>query len=310
MIPEQYRPYEKIVTVACVNFSVLWGDKAANLKKMKSQIEEAAALGSNLIVFPELALSGYECGEETARDKKPCSMHRDLAEPIPGPATEEIIELCRKLDVYVVLSLPERDAADQNVHYISAVLIGPEGIVGVYRKLHLGSPPSMTENICFTPGDTVPVFETRYGPVGILICYDFWRHPELSRILTLKGARLVINPTASVSGPGKEQFMVTLTTARATENYVYAASANLVGKDRTKSFYGHSTIAGPIFPRSMPVLVEAGDTEQIISATLNFESLHRYDQTIQWKKERRADLINRELKLAAENCGGILLQKK
>ena len=88
--------------------------------------------------------------------------------------------------------------------------------------------------------------------------------------------------------------MVVLTTARATENYVYTASANLVGKEKTKSFYGHSTIAGPVFPRTMPVCVEAGDTEQIVSATLNFESLHRLDEINHWKKERRSELINRE----------------
>jgi len=149
----------------------------------------------------------------------------------------------------------------------------------------------MTENICFKPGDQLPVFETRYGPIGILICYDFWRHPELSRILTLKGARLIINATASSTNP---HFIEVMTSARATENYVYAASANLVGKEKTKSYFGHSTIAGPVFPRSMPVLAAAGDTEQIVSAALNFESLHRLDEVNKWKKERRADLINRE----------------
>ena len=294
MIPERYQRYENILTVACVNFNTAWGDKATNLKKMKASIEEAVALGSNLIIFPELALSGYECGDECSRDKKPCALHKELAEPIPGPSTNEISELSKKYGAYIVFGMPEQDKTDEEARYIAAPLIGPEGIIGVYRKLHLGSAPLMTENICFKPGNELPVFETKYGPIGILICYDFWRHPELSRILTLKGARLIVNITASTSGPGKEQFMTVISMARATENFVYVASANLVGKDKTKSFYGRSTITGPVTPRTMPVWVEAGNTEEIVSAALNFESLHRFDQINQWKKERRSELINRE----------------
>lgn len=291
MIDEQYRKYEKVVTVACVNFNTTWGDKAANLKKMKVRIEEAVAIGGNLIIFPELALSGYECDEECSRDGKPCGMHRALAETIPGPSTNEIAELAKNYGVYVILGMPEQDRTDVLARYIAAPLIGPEGIIGVYRKIHLGSPPRMTENICFKPGNELPVFETKYGPIGILICYDFWRYPELSRILTLKGVRLIINVTASITG---RRFMEIITTARASENHIYAASANLVGKDKTKSFYGRSTIAGPVFPGYVPVYVEGGDTEQIVSATLNFDVYHHLDRVNHWKKDRRPEIINRE----------------
>lgn len=294
MIPKRYEKYEKVITVACVNFSTVWGNKATNLSKIKSYIEQAVAFGSDLVIFPELALSGYECSEDYHHDHGSCTMHREAAETIPGPSTDEIAELAKKYTVYVVFGMPEQDKSDPEVRYISAPLIGPDGLVGVYRKLHLGSPPLFTESLCFMPGNKLPVFETKYGPIGILICYDFWRYPELSRILTLKDARLIINITASPAGTGKTEFMVLLTKARATENYVYVASANLVGKERTKSFYGHSTIAGPVFPRFMPVCVEAGDSEGIVSATLNFESLHRLDELNNWKKERRSELINRE----------------
>lgn len=294
MMPERYRKYEKVVTVSCVNFHTAWGDKAANLAKIKASIEAAVATGSNIIVFPEMALSGYECSDECERDNKPCSMHHEAAETVPGPSTEAIAELTRKYSVYVALGMPERDKSIPGICYNSAALIGPEGIVGVYRKLHLASTPMGTENVCFSPGNDLPVFETRYGPIGILICYDFWRHPELSRILTLKGARLVINPTAGASGIGREEWARVINSARATENFVYAASANLVGIDRKKSFYGCSTIAGPVYPKLTPVLVEAGGTEQVVSAALNFESLHRLDELNHWKRERRSELISRE----------------
>lgn len=294
MIPKEYQKYQSIVTVSCVNFNAVWGDKPANLKKIKASIETAAAFGSNFIVFPEMALTGYECSEEARRDHRPCTMHQETAEPIPGPATDEIARLARKLDIYVVLGMPEQDRADPKKHYISAPLIGPEGVIGVYRKLHLGPLPMFTEDICFVPGDEIPVFETRYGPIGIQICADVWRFPEVTRILTLKGARLVINPTATSAGPGKTEFIVNTTAVRATENYIYVASASMVGKERTLAFQGHSTIAGPAFPRLMHIYAEAGDSEEIVSATLSFERLHQWTARHDWKEERQAELISRE----------------
>lgn len=294
MIPEQYQKYERVITVACVNFKTTWGDKAVNLAKILTNIKEAADIGSNLIVFPELALSGYECSEQYQDEQRSCAMHQQSAETIPGPTINEIVKLAREYEVYVVFGMPERDKTDPKVIYNSAPMIGPEGLIGVYRKLHLAAPPLSNENACFRAGNALPVFETKYGLIGILICYDFYALPELSRILTLKGVRLIINSTASTDRPGRKQYMSILTTARAQENFVYAASANLVGTEKTKSFFGHSTIAGPVWPRITPVYVVAEDTEQIVSATLNLESLHQMDEIFPWKRQRRTELINRE----------------
>ena len=194
----------------------------------------------------------------------------------------------------MVLGMPEQDKTNPKVRYISAPLIGPEGVIGVYRKLHLGPLPIWTENICFVPGNEVPVFETRYGPVGILICADAWRFPEISRILTLKGARLIINSAANTAGPGKTDFVANMTAVRATENYVYFATAAMVGKERTLSYQGYSTIAGPAFPRVMHIYAMAGDSEEIASATLSFERLHQWTARHDWKKERRSELISEE----------------
>lgn len=300
MIPKEYKKYEKNITLSCVNFNSVWGNKTATLGKMKTKIEEAASFGSNMIAFPELALSGYECSEDCRRDLKPCSMHRDAAETIPGPSTEEIVKLAKKLNVYVVFGMPERDKRNRKIQYISTVVIGAEGIVGTYRKLHLGGPPRMTENICFTPGNELPVFETRYGPIGIQICYDFWIFPEMSRILTFKGARLIINTTASSAGPGKIEFLERVTVVRAIENRVYTASADMVGKEMTASYSGHSTIAGPSPPRQGHIYVEAGDGEEIITATLNFETLHQWQQGLSWKQDHQSQLISQEFaKIAA-----------
>ena len=287
MIPEHYQQYESTVTLGCVNYQSIWNDKAASIGKVKKLIGEAAGQGIDILVFPELSLSGYESNEGN-------TMHREFAETIPGPVTEEIAQLTRKLDIYVILGMPERDPDNADTCYISCPLLGPEGFVGNYRKLHLGTPPLFRESLCFTGGNRVPVFETRYGPIGIQICADFWVFPELSRILMLKGARIIINSTASMNMPGRPFYITSMTAARATENMVYTASANLVGKERTLSYYGHSTIAGPAFPRFSHIYAQAEDKEEIISATLSFARLHRFREAVSLDKLRRSDVIQDE----------------
>ncbi|MCP4693848.1 MAG: carbon-nitrogen hydrolase family protein [Desulfobacterales bacterium] len=295
--------FQETVSVACVNFRTAWGDKAANLAKIKILTADAARQGADIIVFPELALSGYQCGEDVGKDigegrgeeMKPCEMHRDLSETIPGPSTMEMAELAAELNVYVIFGMPEQDAANPDKRYISSVVIAPDGILGAYRKLHLAPYPRFTESRCFTPGDEIPVWETRFGIIGVLICYDFYFFPELARIMALKGANLLINTSASVAGPGKPFFLAQQTGSRATENLVYAASANLVGKDRTKTFYGHSVIAGPNTPRPAFIFAEGGETEEIVSATLSFPRLRAYNEALDWKNDRRSRLISEEM---------------
>jgi predicted amidohydrolase len=292
--------YPETVSVACINFHTVWSDKAANLVRMKRFTTEAAKQGNNIIIFPELALSGYECSQDIGAENKSCQMHRELAEPIPGPSTTEMAQLAKDLDVYIIFGLPEQDQTNSDRRYISSVVIAPEGILGAYRKIHLAPSPRFTESLCFCPGDAVPVWKTRYGNIGVLICYDFYFFPELARIMTLKEATLLINTTASAAGPGKPYYLVQQTGARATENLVYAASANLVGKERTKTYYGHSVIAGPHNPKPAFVFAEGGGTEEIVSATLSFPRLSAYRDLLDWKKGRQSQLINKEMKKVSE----------
>jgi predicted amidohydrolase len=296
MIPEKYRKYEKTVAVACVNWHGTWGDKVANLEKIMAKISEAAQLGANIVVFPELALSGYECGEEVRKEQKPCSMHVEAAETIPGPATERVGKLTRELGVYVIFGMPEKDSRNPDTRYISAPVIGPDGLIGRYRKLHLAPTPIFTEDICFKPGNELPVFETNYGPIGVQICADFWNMPELSRILYLKGARIIFNLAGSAAGPGKSEFMTHQTAGRAIDSFVYTASCNHVGKERALSYYGHSTIAGPAFPRLSKIFAQGGEGEEIVMATLNFEWLHYMQSMIDVKKIGNWALIVKEYK--------------
>jgi predicted amidohydrolase len=289
------------VSLACINFHPEWGDKAANLAKMKAFVTDAARQGNHIIVFPELALSGYECSEDAGAEKKSCRMHAELAEAIPGPSTEGMSRLAKELDVYIIFGMPEQDKKNPAIHYISSVVIAPEGILGAYRKLHLAPWPRFTESLCFCPGDEIPVWKTRYGNIGVLICYDFYFFPELARIMALKEATLLVNTTASAAGPGKPYYIVQQTGCRATENLVYAASANLVGKERTKTYYGHSVIAGPQDPKPAFVFAEGGENEEIVSATLSFTKLQSYTEKLDWKKNRQFQLINQELNKFSRN---------
>ena len=300
MIPERYASYDDTVHVGVANFRPTPGDKAANLAKIEANLREAASQGVDIVGFPEEALIG--CGEcKVCRSGAAhCDYHDSLAETVPGPSTERIAELARELDIYAVFGLAERDANDPNVLYNAAAVVGPEGVQGSYRKLHLGSLPWVSEGVTFEPGRSIPVFETRFGPIGVMICYDFWFNPELTRLLALKGARLIMNCCATFKGPRKREYMVYTTATRAQENLCYVASANQVGgpdsagnygpgnldSGRTADFLGHSTIAGPDFPAFSKIYAEAGEDEELATAQLSFEKLHRWESVFPWRDWR------------------------
>jgi predicted amidohydrolase len=295
------------VKVAAVNFEGVWGDKAANLKKIERYLREAAALDIDIVCFPELALSGYECAEG---DEGPCSLHMDAAETIPGPSTGALEQLCRELDLYAIVGMPERDPDDPERLYISAVVVGPEGLVGSRRKTCVIGPPLYSETRCFQAGEELPVFETAHGPIGVLICYEFSLAPELTRILSLKGARVVFNLNASPAGEGKPEFLARQTGARATENFIYSVTCNRVGRERTREYYGTSTIAGPAYPRLHQVFAQGSDSEELVHAGVDLAALDAWE-------ERRFDpagnlaweLIAREYaELAAGTSGRAVLR--
>jgi len=319
VIPAEYRAFESVVTVGCVNFSPVWGDKKQTLARIEANVAEAGAQGIDIVVFPEGSLTGASSCDACQAEGEACDAHLELAETVPGPATDTVANLAHEHDLYVVFGLPERDRDQPRVLYNSAAVVGPEGVLGTYRKVHLGTLPWVTEGIVFRPGTELPVFPTRFGPIGVQICYDFWFNPELSRILALKGARLIVNPCGTFAGPGKRDYMVQTTSVRAQENLVYAASANLVGgpgredysaraleESRPADYLGHSVIAGPAFPRFSQVYAEAGDGEEIISATLSFERLHRWQSVFpmrEWRETRQRDasrLIAEEFRALAQ----------
>jgi predicted amidohydrolase len=255
------------VTVACVNFEPMIGNKLHTRRKMEDVICRAAGKGANIIVFPETALTGYMFSQENLDE---------IAETVPGPSSRGLAELAAQLDVYVAYGLVERDQKAATVYYNSAAMVGPGSVLGTYRKVHVGAP---TELAWCTRGSSFPIFATKYGPIGIGICYDNYCYPEVARTYALGGARLLLNPTAfsnfpdTTTGDMLAYYMTTLG-ARSIENKIFVASANLVGIEMGTAFLGQSVILGPKRGCSHYYVWggPAGQDEEIVMATLDLST--------------------------------------
>lgn len=221
-----------------------------NLEKILLETGKAARHGADLIVFPECALTGYMF---TSREEAVPFM-----ETIPGPSTERLAESCRELGVHMVVGLLER-AGDRC--YNVAVLIGPDGIIGNYRKNHL---PYLGIDRYLDAGEEVSrVHQTPLGNIGVNICYDCL-FPESIRTLALQGADIVVLPTNWPAG--RDKLARYLVNTRALENRVHFVAVDRVGVERGAGFLGHSKIISALGD----TLAEAGgDTEETIYAEVD-----------------------------------------
>jgi predicted amidohydrolase len=195
---------------------------------MRSRLREAAGHGARLVVFPECALSGY-CFES----KEEAWPH---AETLPGPASAVLGADCKQLGVWTVVGMLEA-IPDTRQLFNAAALIGPNGLAGVYRKIHL---PFLGVDRFTTPGDRpFQVYDLGGLRIGINICYD-GSFPESARVMMLEGADLIVLPTNWP--PGASSTVKYLIPARAMENHVYYAAVNRIGVERGFSFIGQSRI--------------------------------------------------------------------
>ena len=262
-----------IVTVACVNFRTAWGDKGSNLKRIKGYITAAVKRGADIILFPELALTGYEVEGKAM-------MYKENAEIIPGPSTDEIALLTRRYGVYVVVGMSEKDKEDSRIFYNSAAVVGPEGVIGSYAKLMPASPDLKW---C-TKGKKPFVFDTTWGLVGVGICYDTYMFPELPRYYAALGARLYLHITALPDFEGWKEYYLNQLQARAIENMMFVASSNMVGKEFSPNFPGASLILGP-GEENHVVKCYAGpgseDNEEMIIATIDLSEADRMRKNFQ-----------------------------
>lgn len=246
--------------VAVAQMEPMLAETERNLDAALERLEEAAAAGAQLLVLPECAIPGYMF--DSAEEALP------YAEEIPGPTTEAFERECARLGVHAITGLLERDG---DTLYNAAILVGPDGLIGSYRKTHL---PFLGVDRFVTPGDGFKVFDTALGRIGLIICYDL-RFPEVTRTLALHGADMVALPT-NFPMAAKLQCEV-IAPARAAENRVYLLVANRVGKERWGEFCGWSQIVDPYGMR----LAEAGETEEaLLVADVEIEKARDKDYVV------------------------------
>src|ERR1043166_8098403 len=212
--------------IACAQIDCRLGDPKTNREKIVATIHAAAERDAQLVIFPECSLTGYAFN--SLDEAIP------LAEKIDGPSAEIIAEACRETKTYGIVGFIE---ADGGKFYNAAMLVGPDGVAGSYRKVHL---PYIGIDRFLTPGDRpFQIFDLPFGKVGVNICYDI-SFPEPARVLKLMGAELIASitnwPTAAWRSP---QFVAN---TRALENHVFYAAVDRVGRERGWDFIGRSKV--------------------------------------------------------------------
>lgn len=261
------------VAIATTSFHTEY-NKEKNLAKMKRWIEKAAGKGAQLVVFPEQCLQGYICFPP--QDPMPLEQFQyqyENAETVPGPATDELTVLAKKHNLYIVIGMTERNsqyAGGIGALFNSMVLIGSEGVTGIYRKVHLPG----NEHHVYVGGSGFHVYDTTVGRIGMNICHDK-SFPETGRELMIKGTDIIVHSAAwPKSGPltvygvtekeysGYMSELMERHTAAA--NQVWFVSSNNFGADvkTNADFIGYSRIIHP----SGIVIANSGEKEAIVVA--------------------------------------------
>lgn len=251
------------------------------------RLREAAAAGAQVLVLPELFRGPYFCRE---MDPK----HTARAESIPGATTHRLGSLAAELGVVIVASLFEREMA--GLYYNTTVVLDADGsLLGRYRKSHIPDDPLYYEKFYFAPGDSgFGVFHTRFGVIGVLICWDQW-YPEAARLTALQGAEILIYPTAigtiDDEGPAEHarqlDAWVTVQRGHAVANGVYVVAVNRAGREIELDFWGNSFVAGP----QGEVIARAGaDAEQTLIVDIDRARIGAVRDMWPFFRDRRIDL--------------------
>jgi len=267
-------------------------DPDANLDKAAAKVEEAAGKGAEVVCLPELYRSPYFCQREDAA-------LFDLAEPVPGPSTERLSEVARKAGVAVVVPIFEKRAP--GLYHNSAVVLDADGrTAGLYRKMHIPDDPAFYEKFYFTPGDLgFQAFDTRFGKIGTLICWDQW-YPEGARLTALRGAAVLFYPTAigwhphekETHGAQQRDAWRTIQRGHAIANGCYVAAVNRVGHEPGPvgqaglQFWGTSFLCDPFGV----VLAEASiDQEEILVSEVDLARIEEVRRGWPFLRDRRID---------------------
>jgi predicted amidohydrolase len=250
------------VTLAIVQMHPRLGDVGENIITMGSFIEEICQRQKvDLILFPELVTTGYECGVRFT----------ELAETVPGYTVNLLAQKAADFNVHLAFGMVSKEKVE-SILYDSAVFIGPDGeLIGEYRKIHLRG----EERLAFRPGYRYQVFETSFGMVGLLVGWDL-AFPEVARSLVLDGAELLC-VSANWEHPHIEEWK-TYILSRAYENSVFVAAANRVGEEYTINFFGQSMVVGP---RGQVHAFMEEETEGYVIAKVDLDEVRKYREELQ-----------------------------
>lgn len=250
-------------------------DKHKNLEKALTVIAEARMAKADLVVLPEtyMAKIPSEIG-------KTCS---GIAEPLDGPFIRALKVAAKLHGIFVACGVYEASVDDAKRAYNTVVLINDDGeLILTYRKTHLYDAFSYSESTNIIPGENgFEVVETRHGKIGLLVCYEL-RFPEISRSLALKGADIILVPTAWVAGPMKEEHLLTLAKSRALENTVFLCVADQVGG----IYAGRSVICNPMGV----TMASLGEDEGIIYAEIDLAKAKEIRSKLPCLTQRRPEL--------------------
>lgn len=285
-------------TVAAAQFACSW-DRNANIASAERMIRRAHAAGAQITLIQELFETPYFCKEHDPK-------YFELALPIAeNPAVKRFRELARELDMVLPVSVFERAG---NVFYNSIAIVDAGGeLLGTYRKSHIPESPGYHEKFYFSPGDTgFRVWQTKYGKIGVAICWDQW-FPESARAMALLGAEILFYPTAIGSEPqdlnidSRDHWRRTMQ-GHAAANVMPVIASNRIGteagKQWTVTYYGSSFIAD----HTGALIAEANrDQEDVITATLDLDAIREYRQAWGLFRDRRPDLYGPLLTLDGQH---------
>lgn len=260
--------------------------KVESLAHHETLIRRAAAAGAQIIVTQELFLTPYFC---TIQDPD----RFDLADRLPGPVTDRLGALAGELGVVLVSSLFEHRGP--GLYHNTAVVHDADGaLLGLYRKSHIPQDPAFEEKFYFTPGDSGwPVWNTRFGKLGVLICWDQW-YPEAARLMALGGAQVLIYPTAigwlpmekPTLGDAQHSAWETVQRGHAVANGCYLAAVNRTGTEGGTEFWGRSFVANPY---GEIVAKAATDREEILIHDLDYQEIDAFRRLWPFFRDRRID---------------------
>lgn len=264
-----------IVSVALVQMRC--GESSAtNMDRAAKLAERAQEAGAHVVVLPELFRHPYFCQAEGALT---CREH---AEPVPGPTTEALSALARRLRVVLIGGTVIEAGADGRT-YNTATAFDPDGrLLGIYRKSRIPMDEGFYEQSYFTPGDTPPgVFRTAFGAIGVMVCYDQW-FPELARAATLAGAELLVYPSAIGDIDHMrfrdecswQQMWLNAHRGHAAVNNVFVAAANRVGHEGRVAFWGGSFVLDP----SSRLIAQGGCAEEVVLASCDLSRVREMQE--------------------------------